>query len=65
MWGLKFSGERHMREKAKQLQSENITSELALFSYSIQGGEELRAQPFVYVPDIIKKITSLLDENAK
>ena len=63
MWGLKLSDERCMR--AHHLQTDNITSELALFSYSINGGEELRAQPLVYVPNVIEKVITLLDENEK
>ena len=64
-WGLKLSGEVRMRNIAKQICTDNITSENALFTFPIQGGEELRAQPMVYVPNVCEKITSLLDEHSR
>ena len=51
-WGLKLSCEDHMRKIAKQICTDNITSENAIFTYLIPGGEELRARPMVYVPCI-------------
>lgn len=65
MWGLKLGNERHMRVLAQELRTDNITSELAMFSYPIKGGEELRAQPIVYVPNIVDKVISLLDDNER
>ena len=65
MWGVKLGDEAKLRDVAQQVQTDNITSELAMFSFPVRGGEELRGQPVVYVPNIVEKITSLLDENEK
>jgi hypothetical protein len=29
------------------------------------GGEEVRATPYCYIPDIVAKVISMLDENEK
>ena len=57
--------EGHMRDIANELRTDNLTSELAMFTFPIGGGEELRAEPMIYVPNIIAKILSLLNEHER
>lgn len=53
-----------MRHQAQLLRS-GITSELGMFSFPSQGGETLRAEPIVYVQNVIEKVTSILDEHER
>ena len=63
-WGIKLSSEKRMRQRAQLLRS-GITSELGMFSYPSQGGETLRAEPIVYVQNVIEKVISILDERER
>ena len=49
---------------SKRIVDDNIQGELAPFSFTLtSGGEELRAAPLVFIPNLIQKVTQLLDEN--
>ena len=55
-----------MRHVSKRIVDDNIQGELAPFSFTLtSGGEELRAAPLVFIPNLIQKVTQLLaiDEN--
>ena len=63
-WGVSISSERRQRGLSKELLGANLASEAALFSFPLEGcGEELRAAPLAYVPDLAAKICQLLDQN--
>ena len=61
-WGLKLPSEGRMRCAAKQICTDNIMSENVVLTFPVQGGEELKAAPIVYTPNIIERVMSLLDE---
>ncbi len=49
-----LGSERKQRIHAKELLGDNMTAQEAVFSFLLKsGGEELRAAPFVYVPDLM------------
>ncbi|KAL5487124.1 hypothetical protein EMCRGX_G019690 [Ephydatia muelleri] len=56
--------EERMRHVSKRIVGDNIQGELAPFSFTLtSGGEELQAAPLVFIPNLIQKVTQLLDEN--
>ncbi|KAL5491484.1 hypothetical protein EMCRGX_G016781 [Ephydatia muelleri] len=56
--------ERMRHVGSKRIVGDNIQGELAPFSFTLtSGGEELRAAPLVFIPNLIQKVTQLLDEN--
>lgn len=43
-----------------------MEAEMAPLTFPLKkGGEEVRAAAFCYVPDVVSKVMSLLDENDK
>jgi hypothetical protein len=63
-WGIQIASEKKMRSRASSLTDNPLTSEMALFLFSLQsGGEEIRSAPFVYIPDLKKKVYALLEKN--
>ena len=62
--GVSLASEGRQRDIAKQQVGENIHSESAPFSFSLQdGGEELRAAAHVFLPNLTQKVFQLLEEN--
>ena len=55
------SSERRLRHRANTLVGENLEAEEVPSLKS--GGEEIRAAPMAYVPDLLAKVFELLDAN--
>ena len=56
-WGIALSSERQQRKRGKELVGENIAAEAVPFTFPLKsGGEEIRAAPMVYTPDLLEKI---------
>ena len=52
------------RTVAHGMIGDNLHGEMALFSFKLaSGGEELRAAPLVYMPDLNQQILKMLEEN--
>ena len=63
-YGIALSSERKQRKRAAVVVRDNLEAEPVPFTFPLaSGGEEIRAAPIVYVPDLIKKVFSLLQEN--
>ena len=55
-----------MRHICRQIVGDNLKGEMALFSFPLPfGGEKLRGAPLVYIPDLVKKVVDLLEENQR
>ena len=55
-----------MRYICRQIVGDNLKGEMALFSFPLpSGSEELRGAPLVYIPDMVKKVFVLLEENQR
>lgn len=54
---------------AKSLLGDNLEAETVPLTFPLKkadgGGEEIRATPYCYVPDLVDKVTTLLDQNEK
>ena len=52
-----------MRKAAKEMLGTNLTLEAALFTFSLKsGGLEIRAAPYVYIPNHTEKSVQLLEK---
>lgn len=52
------------RALMKNIVGDNITAELGAFTVKRDGGgEEIKEVPFVYVPNLIRKATDLIEEH--
>lgn len=52
---------------AKSLLGDNLEAETVPLTFPLKkgGGEEIRATPYCYVPDLVGKVMSMLDANEK
>ena len=65
-WGIALSSERQQRKCGKELLGDDVVVEAVPFSFPLRvGGEEIRASPIAYTPDLAAKIIHLLEENRK
>jgi hypothetical protein len=63
--GVVLAGKKRQRDLAKELVGD-ITSEPVPMSFSLpSGGEELRAAPFAYSPNLNEKVIQILERNAE
>ena len=63
-YGIALSSEQKQRKRAAVMIGDNLEAEPVPFTFSLaSGGEEIRAAPLVYVPDLVKKVFALLQEN--
>ena len=63
-YGIALSSEQKQRKRAALMVGDNLEAEPVPFTFPLaSGGEEIRAAPIVYVPDLIKKLFTLLQEN--
>lgn len=62
-WNISLGSESKVRSLASDLVGSNLSSELVAFTFSLDSGEEIRKAPMAYVPDLLAKVTQLLDQN--
>lgn len=46
---------------------DNLVAEVGAFTFSSKdgGGDEIREVPFVYVPNLIRKVSDVIEEHSK
>ena len=58
--------EQKQRAIAKDIIGDNMAAEMGAFTFKLkEGGEEIQEVPFVYVPNLIRKATDLIEEHKK
>ena len=61
---MNTASERMLRKCSKEVITDNLQAEGVPFTFSLKpGGEEIRAAPLVFIPDLKAKIFQLLDKN--
>ena len=61
-----MGSERKMRMAAKEMVGSNLASEAAPFTFPLKSsGVEIRAAPYVYVPELEAKVKQLLEQNER
>jgi hypothetical protein len=65
-WRVSVSSERQQRSVARRLLGDNLVAEAALFSFPHpECGEQLKAAPLVYVPNLTLAVVNMLEEKEK
>ena len=63
-WKISFASEAKERALANVLIGPNLDSEAVPFTFpNSGGGERFRKAPMAFVPDLVAKVTQLLDQN--
>ena len=63
---IHLASEKKQRILAQDITGNNIEAEKAPFLFSREGGgEEIREVPFVYVPNLVRKVADLLMHNER
>lgn len=63
-WKIHLDSEVKERLLAKELVGPNLASEMVAFSFKLdEGGVEIRKAPMAYVPNLVQKVTQILDQN--
>ena len=61
---MSIASERKLRKRSKEVVTDNLKAEGVPFTFSLKsGGEEIRAAPLAYIPDLKEKIFQMLDKN--
>ena len=61
---MRVASEPKLRKRSKEIITTNLLAEAVPFTFALKsGGEEIRAAPLVYVPDLKKKMFQLLQKN--
>ena len=61
--GVKLASEHQMRALSKGIVGDNLVGEEVPLAQPLHLGVDLILAPLVYVPDLVKKIFQLLDQN--
>ena len=50
----------------EEIVGDNIVAEIGAFTFNLKdGGEEIREAPFVYVPNLIRKVADVIEQHSK
>ena len=61
---MSLASEKKQRKLAQEQLGDNLVTKTAPFSFKLPGGgEELRGAVHVYIPNLVEKITKLLEQN--
>ena len=64
--GVHLASEKRQRLVAKEVVGDNLEAEMAPFCYSQPCSEDvIRVAAYAYAPNLIQKVTELLDENER
>ena len=58
---ISLASEHKQRALARSIRDENVIAEMGPFTSSLDGGgEQIREVPFVYVPNLIRKVADII-----
>ena len=64
-WGIQIASEKQLRRVSDELLGDNLEGEEAPFCFPARSGVDIRPAPLVYIPDLVGKVTQMLDQNDK
>lgn len=66
-WGISLSSEKKQRVVAKTLLGDNLDAEAVPLTFPLKktGGEEIRATAYCFVPDLVTKVLTHIEEKEK
>ncbi len=62
---MSIANEQQQRTLVKELVSSDLVAEKVAFTFSADGGEEVREVPFVYFPNLMMCIGDLVDKHER
>ena len=63
---VNIASERKQRQLAQQIIGDNVVAEKGAFSFpGEKGGEVMKEVPFVYIPNLIKKIADVVSQHER
>ena len=64
MFHISLASERKQRSLAKEAVGDNMAAEMVPFTFPAEGrGEEIHEAPFVYVPNLIARVSDTLNQH--
>ena len=63
MFNVSLASERKQRSLSKEAIGDNLAAEMAPFSFTVDNGVEFREVPFVFVPNLIARVTDKLNQH--
>ena len=63
--GVKMASERSMRMVSEEITGDNLAAEEVPLSQPLRFGVDLRLSPLVYIPNLVGKVVTLLEQNAR
>ena len=64
-WGIQVASEKELRRDSHELLGDNLAGEDASFCFPTNSGVDILLAPLVYIPDLLGKITQIVDQNDK
>lgn len=61
--GIRLASERRMRKLSERIVGDNLAAEEVPLAQPLRLGVDVILAPMVYVPDLVGKISQLLDQN--
>lgn len=62
-WKVGFDCEAKERTLTKKLIGSNLAAESVVLTFTVDGEEEMRETPYVFIPDLKFKVIQLLEQN--
>lgn len=63
---IDVGSEAKQRALAKEIVGDNIVAEMGAFTFRLDGGgDEIREAPFVYVPNLIRRASDLIQQHSQ
>ena len=62
---MQIASEKELRRVSHELLGDNLVGEDAPFSFPTNSGVDILPAPLVYIPDLLGKITQMVDQNHK
>ena len=61
---VSVGSERKQRARVEEIVGDNIYAEMGAFTFKRDGGgEDIKETPFVYIPNLIRKASDLIEEH--
>lgn len=64
-WGIKLASEKSLREKSLEQIGNALEGELVPFCFPLRSGIDLRPAPLVYIPDLVRKVINMVEQNER
>lgn len=60
-----MASEKSLREKSLEQIGNDLEGELVPFCFPLRNGIDLRPAPLVYIPDLVRKVLHMIEQNER